>query len=103
MICGLVTLLTGHAVAQSPPTLSVDKIRPGQKGYGLTVFRGFKIERFKVEVIDVLKDFLPKQDIILMRGDHPVIRRAGVLGGMSGSPIYIQGKLVGALAYGWRF
>ncbi|MBW2732909.1 MAG: hypothetical protein JRH20_11000, partial [Deltaproteobacteria bacterium] len=38
-----------------------------------------------------------------MRGDHPVIRRAGVLGGMSGSPIYIQGKLVGALAYGWRF
>lgn len=97
------TLLAGSAAAQSPSILPVDQIRSGQKGYGLTVFRGFKIERFDVEVIDVLKNFLPKQDIILMRGDHPVLRRTGIMGGMSGSPIYIQGKLVGALAYGWRF
>lgn len=100
---GLLFILGASQVRAAPPTLSVDQIHAGQKGYGLTVFRGFKVERFSVEVIDVLKNFLPKQDIILMRGDHAVLRRAGVLGGMSGSPIYLDGKLVGALAYGWRF
>lgn len=84
-------------------TLPLERVRRGMKGYGLTVFDGFTIEPFQVEVIDVLRGFLPKQDIILMRGDHPVLARAGVLGGMSGSPIYLEGKLVGALAYGWRF
>ncbi|MBK8480752.1 MAG: hypothetical protein IPL40_06215 [Proteobacteria bacterium] len=84
-------------------TLPLERVRPRMKGYGLTVFEGFKIEPFEVEVIDVLRGFLPKQDIILMRGRHPVLARAGVLGGMSGSPIYLEGKLVGALAYGWRF
>ena len=100
----LVALASPTARAQSTvATLPVSQIKPGQQGYGLTVFSGFKVERFKVEVIDVLRQFLPKQDIILMRGDHAVLQRAGVLGGMSGSPIYIDGKLVGALAYGWRF
>lgn len=96
-------LIFPHSLEAKYATLSVDQIKAGQKGYGLTVFSGFKIERFSVEVIAVLKNFLPKQDIILMRGDHPVLRKAGVLGGMSGSPIFIEGKLVGALAYGWRF
>lgn len=100
---GLLLALGATSAAAAPATLDVANIRPGQKGYGLTVFRGFKVERFQVEVIDVLRNFLPKQDIILMRGDHAVLRRAGVLGGMSGSPIYLDGKLVGALAYGWRF
>ena len=73
------------------------------KGYGLTVFYGFKVERFEVEVIDVIKNFLPNQDLFLVRADHPVLRHSGVVGGMSGSPIYLEGKLAGALAYGWRF
>jgi hypothetical protein len=72
-------------------------------GYGLTVFSGFKVERFSVRVIDVLENFLPKQDLFLVRVDHPVLRKTNVVGGMSGSPIYLQGKLAGALAYGWRF
>jgi hypothetical protein len=96
-------LTIGTAHAAPPPIMPVSQVRPGQKGYGLTVFYGYKVERFQVEVIDVMPNFLPKQSIILMRGDHPVLRRAGVLGGMSGSPIFINGKLVGALAYGWRF
>jgi hypothetical protein len=73
------------------------------KGYGLTVFTDFKIERFQVEVISVLKNFLPKQDIFLVKVDHPIVRKTGVVAGMSGSPIYLQGKLSGALAYGWLF
>lgn len=92
-----------RAAAGGLATLPLERVRPGMKGYGLTVFEGFEIEAFEVEVIDVLRGFLPKQDIILMRGRHPVLARAGVLGGMSGSPIYLDGKLVGALAYGWRF
>jgi hypothetical protein len=103
IVAGLLLALGTTSAYAAPPTMPVAQVRSGQKGYGLSVFKGFKVERFSVEVIDVLKNFLPKQDIILMRGDHPVLRRAGVLGGMSGSPIYLQGKLVGALAYGWRF
>jgi hypothetical protein len=86
-----------------PPTIPIEQIKPGMTGYGLTVFSGFKVERFKVRVISVLKNFLPKQDLFLVYVDHPRVRKTGVQGGMSGSPIYIQGKLAGALAYGWRF
>lgn len=86
-----------------PEIMPVSAIKTGQKGYGLTVFQGFKIERFEVEVIDVMYNFIPNQNIILMKVDHPIVREAGVIGGMSGSPIFIDGKLVGALAYGWRF
>ena len=91
------------AAAERVQIMPVSKIRPGMTGYGLTVFSGFKIERFSVKVIAVAKNFLPKQDIILMKIDHPRLRKTGVVGGMSGSPIFLDGKLVGALAYGWRF
>lgn len=93
---------TKHSVAQQR-TISVDQIKPGMKGYGLTVFKGTVPERFEVEVVDVVPNFLLRQSIILIRCKHPVTDNAGVIGGMSGSPIYIEGKLAGALAYGWRF
>lgn len=73
------------------------------EGYGLTVFEGTKPDRFKVKVISVLRNFLPKQSVILMRVQDPRIEHTGVAAGMSGSPIYINGKIVGALAYGWAF
>jgi len=73
------------------------------KGYGLTVFRGETPERFDVEVIDVLHKFRPDQDLILIRTKHPILDSALAVGGMSGSPIYIDDKLIGAYAYGWTF
>jgi len=73
------------------------------KGYGLTVFAGTTPERFDVEVVSVVPNFLLRQSIILIRCSHPVTDRAGIIGGMSGSPIYLDGRLAGALAYGWRF
>lgn len=88
---------------QGPTTLSVEDVRPGMTGYGLTVFRGTAPERFDVEVIDVLHGFRPDQDLILIRTPHPTLEHARAVGGMSGSPIYIDGKLVGAYAYGWPF
>jgi hypothetical protein len=84
-------------------TIDVASIKPGMKGYGLTVFRGTVPERFDVEVIDVLKNFRPSQDLILIRTPHPILDKAMVVGGMSGSPIYLDGKLAGAYAYGWMF
>ncbi|MBO6934537.1 MAG: hypothetical protein JJ863_06170 [Deltaproteobacteria bacterium] len=97
-------LLTAGAIAQQgPSTISVDDIRPGMTGYGLTVFRGTEPERFDVEVIDVLHGFRPDQDLILIRTPHPRLEQTKAVGGMSGSPIYIDGKLAGAYAYGWPF
>lgn len=84
-------------------TISVDQIRPGMKGYGLTVFEGTKPERFEVEVIDVLRNFRPRQDAILIKTVHPRLEIVNVVRGMSGSPIYLNGKMAGAYAYGWSF
>lgn len=96
--------LVGGALAKSTPTtIGVDEIVPGMKGYGLSVFRGTEPERFDVEVIDVLKEFRPAQDLILIRTPHPVLNRARGVGGMSGSPIYLNGRLAGAYAYGWPY
>jgi hypothetical protein len=83
--------------------MPLSAIRPKMKGYGLTVFEGTKPERFDIEVIDVLRRFLPKQDLILIKANHPRLDVAKVVAGMSGSPIYIDGKMIGAYAYGWTF
>lgn len=96
--------LFGAAIAQSTPGfIHVDEIRPGMKGYGLSVFRGTAPERFDVEVIDVLHNFRPDQDMILIRTPHPLLDRARGVAGMSGSPIYLDGRLAGAYAYGWSY
>ncbi len=102
LLGALLVSLAGLAHSASP-TIDVDSIRPGMKGYGLTVFRGTVPERFDVEVIDVLRNFRPSQDLILIRTPHPILDKAIVVGGMSGSPIYFDGKLAGAYAYGWLF
>lgn len=96
--------LVGGAIAQSTPGfIGVDEIVPGMKGYGLTVFRGTEPERFNVEVIDVLRNFRPAQDLILLSTPHPLLDRARGVAGMSGSPIFLDGRLAGAYAYGWPY
>jgi hypothetical protein len=84
-------------------TLRPEQLSPGMKGYGLSVFKGTKPERFEVEIIGVLRNALPKQDMILIRLSGADLEKHKVIAGMSGSPIYIDGKLIGALAYGWTF
>jgi hypothetical protein len=80
-----------------------DDVKPGMKGYGLSVFKGGAIERFDVEVIGTLKNVMPKHSIILVRCAGQGLERTGIIAGMSGSPVYIDGKLIGAIAYGWGF
>lgn len=91
------------ANASAPPLLDVDQLKPGDKGYGLTVFQGTEPERFEVEVISVLHNFLPNQDLVLIKARHPRLEVAKVVAGMSGSPVFINGKMIGAYAYGWQF
>ena len=83
--------------------MPVSQIHRGMKGYGLTVFEGTRPERFDVEVIDVLNNFRPRQDLILIKTKHPRLEVAKVVAGMSGSPIYLDNKMIGAYAYGWSF
>lgn len=86
-----------------PDTMPISAIKPGMKGHGLTVFEGTKPERFDVEVIGTLPNFRPHQDLILIKTKHPRLDVAKIVAGMSGSPIYIDGKMIGAYAYGWSF
>lgn len=80
--------------------MKVDDVRPGMKGVGYTVFQGTKPEPMGVEVLGVLRNLNgPKSDVVLVKlvGEKPEF--TGVVAGMSGSPVYIDGKLLGAIAY----
>jgi hypothetical protein len=103
-LAALPLVLAVVAVAQTrQTTIPVEEIHRGMRGYGLTVFQGETPERFGVEVIDVLHNFRPNQDLILVRTEHPILDHASTVGGMSGSPIYFDDRLAGAYAYGWPF
>jgi hypothetical protein len=86
-----------------PAIMPLSDVKPGMVGEALTVFQGTKPEPFKVRVVSVLRNFLPKQDVILIRAEDPRVEHSGIVAGMSGSPVYIDGKLVGAVAYAWSF
>src|SRR5436305_5196552 len=83
--------------------MPLSQVHKGMRGYGVTVFEGTRLDRFDVEILGVLNNIGPGQDLILAKVDSAVIQRAGVIAGMSGSPIYIDGKVIGALAYSWQF
>lgn len=89
--------------ASATEFMSLSAVRPGMTGHGLTVFSGTRPERFSVRVIGVLRQFQPQLDIILIRCEDERLKHSGIAAGMSGSPIYLEGKLAGALAYGWSF
>ena len=81
----------------------VKDIRPGMKGVGQTVMVGTKLEEFEAEVLGVMRDVSPGRDMVLCRLKGCNLEHAGIIQGMSGSPIYIDGKLLGAVAFAWEF
>jgi hypothetical protein len=92
---GLSALLSA-ATAQ----MSVDDVRPGMIGTGHTVFDGTHVEEFKAHIIGVLENIIgPHRNLILARLEGGPLANTGVIAGMSGSPVYIDGKLVGAVSY----
>ncbi len=96
-------LAIASTAAASPDTYPLERVKAGQTGYGLTTMSGTKPERFTFEVVSVVHNFLPKQDIILVKSDDKKLAVTGFWQGMSGSPLYIEDKLVCAFSYGFRF
>lgn len=95
---------TTHSILFDPASMMrVADLEPGMKGYGLTVFRGTEPERFEAEVVGIRHRALPGDDMILCRLSHPLLQDIGVVAGMSGSPVYVNDKLIGAVAYGWTY
>lgn len=100
-VLALCVLATAHAAA--PPTLPFESVKPGMKGVGRTAFHGDKIEEFDVEIVGSIPNIGPEQNLILARCSGGPLASTGIMAGMSGSPVFIDGKLIGAIAYSWGF
>jgi SpoIVB peptidase S55 len=94
----LLCCLPAHA-GDNPALFPLSEVKPGMKGVAYTIFEGDQVEKVDLEVIGVLNNAIgPKQDIVLVRLLGDKVQQTGVVAGMSGSPVYIDGKLLGALA-----
>ncbi len=83
--------------------IGIDEIRPGMKAYCLTAYKGTEIEKFDMVVLDVVRNIAPGRNAILVQGTDPRFIHTGPVAGCSGSPVYIDDRLAGALAFGWAF
>ena len=98
---GVLALVTSVSATEIFP---VKELAPGMRGYTLSdLGDGAGVQRFDIEIVGVLASYAPKQDLVLARVHSDVIEKTGIIAGMSGSPVYVDNKLVGALAYGWPF
>jgi SpoIVB peptidase S55 len=105
-LCSLLYAQQPMPVPVVPKTAAywnVDDVKPGMKGQGKSCVKGVKVETFDAEVIGVLRDTSPGRDMILCKLSGMNLDKTGVIAGMSGSPIYVEGKLLGAVAYAWPF
>jgi len=84
-------------------TIPVEEIHAGMRGYGLSVFAGTQPERFEIEVLGILANQKPDGSYILARLSGHDLEASGVIAGMSGSPVYLDGRLAGAVAFAWPF
>jgi SpoIVB peptidase S55 len=100
---GLILLLTAVGLAglrASAPQMGVQAIRPGMVGVGRTVFDGTRVEEFKVNILGVLENVIgTHRNLILARLEGGPLAQTGVIAGMSGSPVYVDGRLIGAVSY----
>jgi len=84
----------------TPTLMPIDEVKPGMVGTGRTVFEGSQLQDFKVHILGVLKNVqAPKRNLILARLEGGPLAETGVIAGMSGSPVYIDGRLIGAVSY----
>src|ERR1039457_4960716 len=96
-------LALAAALSAQPALFPLKDVRAGMHGTGRTVFSGGRIDEFQVEILGVLENMGPKESIILARLSGGPLEQTGVMQGMSGSPVYIDGKLVGAVALGFAY
>ncbi|URA10486.1 SpoIVB peptidase S55 domain-containing protein [Thermospira aquatica] len=83
--------------------MSTTEISRGMRGVGYSVFSGWESEAFEVEIVDVMRGTTPEDTLILARLSGQNLEQTGIIAGMSGSPVYISNRLVGAVAYAWSF
>ncbi|MCL6588341.1 MAG: hypothetical protein K6U80_00145 [Firmicutes bacterium] len=100
----LALIFTGTVISEGKEKIfPLSKMKPGLTGYGYTVFQGLKIEKFKVKVLALTQDEKQPGSLILVRLSGDALEKNGGLSaGMSGSPVYISGKLAGAISYGFE-
>jgi len=100
----LTLLLAAPLQAGEPfPTISPEELVAGQAGYGLSVFSGTEPERFEVEILGVITNSKPELTYIMARLKGQDLERSGVVAGMSGSPVFVDGRLAGAVAFSYLF
>ncbi|MHC4517547.1 MAG: hypothetical protein ACYTAS_03075 [Planctomycetota bacterium] len=110
-VCALLSALGPAAQAQdstdalsdSQRYIGIEEIKPGMEAYCLTDYGEAGIERFGLKVVEVIRNIDPGHDAILVMGTDDRFKHTGPVGGCSGSPVYIDDRLAGALAFGWQF
>ena len=111
LFCGLLAAFGPAARAQDSADapsdaqryIGVEEIKPGMEAYCLTDYGEAGIEKFPLKVVDVIRNIDPGHDAILVMGTDERFKHTGPVGGCSGSPVYIDGRMAGALAFGWTF
>ncbi len=106
----IVHVCVGGVPLDKSKYITIDEIKPGMKAWCLTIFKGTEIEKFDMDVVDVIRNARPgggegpgSRDVILVKGTDERFIHTGPIAGCSGSPVYIEGRLAGALAFGWSF
>jgi len=95
-----VCLLALSAPRAATPQMPISEIRPGMVGIGRTVFNGTRVEEFRANILGVIENVIgPRRNLILARLEGGPLADTGVIAGMSGSPVYIDGRLIGAVSY----
>ncbi len=84
-------------------TMKYSELKVGMEGIGKTIFHGTDIETFKFKILGFLKNFSPDKNLIIAELISPELKEIGVISGMSGSPLYINGKVIGAVSYGFNY
>lgn len=91
------------ALWDSERYIRIDEVKPEMEAYCLTDYGEAGIEKFALKVLDVVRDIEPGRNAILVMGTDERFKHTGPVGGCSGSPVYIDGRLAGAMAFGWTF
>ena len=107
-LTGGTTWSVGNSLAATPripasATLPVSEVKQGMTGVGYTVFSGTTVDTFSVTIVGILRSYRPGFDLIMARASSPIVDKTGIIAGMSGSPVYINGRLIGAVSYTWSF
>ena len=92
--------LPARACRRRNPLMPISEIRPGMVGVGRTVFDGTRVDEFRAQILGVVENVIGTQrNLILARLEGGPLANTGVIAGMSGSPVYVDGRLIGAVSY----